>query len=337
MVTLKDIAKAAGVAQPTVSAVLRNRPDCYISKVKRDLIFETTRKMGYVPNQLARTLRGHPSKTIGIISSLFEVDIHDDLLGCINREVWKRGYQVMLADSKQDPALEKELLLKFLSYRVDGLLIYNCNDRAELEKNIEGRVPSVFLGSFGESYDFAIDRHYGGYMAAKHLVEHNHSIIVFLTESLKGNMKKFEGYRDCLRDSGLKYQKWMCVETKIEKHGENFKSVSSLIKRRGITAFVVSSDKLAAFLIKNLPAYGIKIPDDVAVIGFDGVPYGELLSPSLTTIRQPVADLAGKSVSYLMDLIDGKKIQKEKVLIKPELIIRESCGCNKSRYECPES
>lgn len=327
---MSDIAKAAGVSQQTVSAVLNGRKHCYASDATRKNILDAVAKLGYIPNQIARSLRGMPSGVIGIIDAITDVEIHNELVSLISSKLWQKGFRVMLCDSGGDPGREENILKEFISWNVEGVIYYNFNE--DLPKSgYLSRIPHVFI-SFSEGENVvAVDRRKGGQMVARHLIEcHGHDKIAFITTELYGSAGKYKGFLDAA--TGLKFNKrhFLVDEPDMEKL---LSRTLQLHKKSGVTAFFASNDYLAAFIMRSFIDMGIRIPDDVAVIGFDGLGYGEFLRPSLTTVRQPVEKIADIAVATLVKKIKSKdkSVKSKNCLLVPELLIRESCGCGKGK------
>lgn len=331
-VKMKDVARIAGVSQPTVSAVLRNKEYCYVSQAKKDLIIETARRMGYVPNINSRALRGLPTMTIGISSSLFTIPIHTELISVITKEIWNNGYQTLFSDSCSDKEKEKHMIREFLSRGVDGLILGCLWTQSEIDKLLPPKFPCVVVKSNIEGDCDCpmvyVDRQKGAYIAVEHLISHGHKSICFATQNLSLNANKFKGYKEAMKsvDAGNEG----CVILEEENEEKLLAKAADLAKKKCVTAFLAANDFIASSLIKYFQENGIKIPQEIAVIGFDGLPWGKYMTPPLTTIGQPVAEAARRAVAMLMEKIKiPDNISAQVSVVEPELIIRESCGCMK--------
>ena len=316
-VTARNVADVVGVSQKTVSAVLNDKAHCYASAATKRRIQEAAARMGYVPNKIARTLRGMPSGVVGIIDALGDVDIHNALICLISDKLWEAGYSVVLGDSRGKRERGEHILKEFISWNVEGVVCYNFPETLEGSPYLKG-VKHVQLGHG------CIDRREGMRRLTAHLVEsHGHRRLAFATVSLACNAHKHEGF--LAATAGL--------ETFLADDPDKDRMLETalrLAKESGVTAFVASNDHLAAHLMRLLPDHGLRVPGDVAVVGFDGLDYGELLRPTLTTVRQPVAALAELAVNALLRQIRGGDSSLEPTALpplEPELVLRESCGC----------
>jgi DNA-binding LacI/PurR family transcriptional regulator len=329
MTTMHDIAEAAGVARSTVSAVLSNKPYCYVSEQKRQKILDIAKNLNYSPNQASRALQGLPTKVIGIISSFASVQINSKLVYGLNTTLWNAGYQVMLGDSRSEHIREEKLIREFISRGVDGLIIQNSLPAARLEEIIQEKTVYIRLMDCQDAYDFAIDKHLGGYLATRHLREHGCERIAFMTSSIanRSNQQKFLGYRQALDATGIEFDDGLLLDGMADNVSADFPELIDAIKKLGVDALVCTNDFVAARAMQILKADGLSVPEDVAVIGFDDLDFTALLDPPLTTVHQPVEELAREAVELLFDRIGGETTVKACTL-SPRLVIRRSCGCN---------
>lgn len=332
MVTLKEIAQDAGVSLSTVSAVLHNKEYCYVSDSKRKLIQVTAEKLGYMPNVNSRALRGLPTKTIGIISSLFEVQIHSELISNLTFILSQRGYQVYLGNSRSEYSKEDNIVKDFASRGVDGIITNSKRDTSVFYSLMpEKKTPVInisndFDDDSKDAWNVSINKYLGGYMATEHLVKcHGKKKIAFYTQQLSSNLRKVGGYREALMDNGIEHSDKLYLESPLAEN--SFEDIREFVTVNKPDAFFASSDEMAFNLIRQLYNMGIKVPDGIAVMGFDGIRTGSMFIPSISTIRQPMETLAEKAIERLLGFIENKIPPEAKLIIKPELIIRESCGC----------
>jgi DNA-binding LacI/PurR family transcriptional regulator len=327
---MKQIAEKTGMALSTVSAVLNGKEYCYTSKDKKELIKRTAVEMGYVPNRMSRGLRGLSTDTVGVVvGSLFTVSVFSIMLASLNEALWKAGYTIMHGDSNLNPEIEKRIIDEFLSRGIDGLIIHSSLEKEKLDKILEGRIPCVYINQLNKGYCVTVDREKGVFMAVEHLIKkHNRRKIGFVTSGLAGNIEKYSGYEKALKKHGITQKdEWTVLS---DESGPGVKNTAERIISLGLDSIIASNDIIAGNLMKYLVQAGCKIPEDIAVIGFDGVGFiRSLISPELTTVRNPTELVAEKATEILLALMNGKKIFKKKNIISPELIIASSCGCNK--------
>jgi LacI family transcriptional regulator len=324
---MKDIAKTVGVSQPTVSAVLRDKEYCYVSQQKKDLIKKAAKEMGYVPNQSALNLKGMPSKTIGIIGSLFGVPIHSQFINHLTNKIWDMGYHVMLADSRAEIKREKEIINDFLARGVDAFIISGTK---YIRENFYENIKYLHLKPGCKESDALIDIEDGEYQAVNHLIKaHKHENIMFFTSNIESNSAKFDGYKKALKENGIRFSENLVLESGKEKN--TAKKLIEYFMKKKFTAIVASNDELALRIINLFEQNNIKVPQDLAVIGFDDLPICEYSRPSLTSVMQPVEEHADKTLKLLIGLLKGKeKSEIKKAVSQTKLVCRKSCGCKNS-------
>lgn len=330
MVSLKDIAGKLGVGVSTVSAVLNGKDYCYVSKAKKKLIIDTSREMGYVPNQMSRGMQGLSTKTIGIIGSLFSVPIMSELIESMNKEIAKAGYSTMLGDSYSHRDVEHRIINEFLARGVDGLLINSTRLRKELDELLRGRIPYVAFNKEFDGLSVNMDREGGVRMGVDHLIKvHGREKIAFVAKGLKTNPQKLAGYKTSLDENGMEFKDEYCIET---NQFDNFNDVAKQLAHLEFDAIFASNDMVAGMLMKNLLRLGKRIPEDISIIGFDGIGHiCELTNPILTSIKDPTAKVAEKSVELLLKRVNGEQIEEQPHVISPEWKMGESCGCREPR------
>jgi DNA-binding LacI/PurR family transcriptional regulator len=335
MPTLADVAKRAGVALSTVSAVLNNRPDCFVSEETRQRILKAAEELGYRPNYLARSLAKGKTETIGLV--IYEVanPYFARLADEIEKEVRKAGYQLLLCTNRDGINVDDRSNLELLNnQRVDGILVWASRYPAEgytvpLPKKIKSRIPIVVIGYYtkdGTDY-VAIDREAGTYRATKHLIELGHKRIGYIAPpwGMNPDHPKLVGVVKALREKGLPEPILITSDGHTRLAGRlAVQSFSTLSPRP--TAIVCYNDLVAIGAYRGLRDLGLRIPEDVALIGFDGIEDGEYLDPPLTTVSVPVEALSQLSVQFLLNRINGEAKEPQQETIVPELLVRGSCG-----------
>ncbi len=328
MVKMKDIAEKLGVGVSTVSAVLNKRDYCYISAQKRELIERTAKEMGYMPNHLIRAMHGLPTKTIGIIGSLFYVSVNSMTINLIQRELYKSGYFIFLGDSQAEPDVELNMAKEFLARGADGLIVETCYDGKSLLSLSAGRVPVVFFSSDKTETTVSTDRRLGASMAVSHLSSIGRKKIAYLGHKSVPNQEKVLGYLDALKK--IRQKDKLVFES--EHATERVFDLCGMALSGGADAIFTSNDRIAALCMLALKEWGKHVPDDISVMGFDGSEICDLVSPSISTIRQPVELVAKEVTKQILDLLGGKEIAKERRLFKPEIKIGDSCGCKREKF-----
>jgi DNA-binding LacI/PurR family transcriptional regulator len=232
----------------------------------------------------------------------------------------------MLGDSRLEILREKILINEFLARGVDGLLIQSSMKREELETAVKGRMPFIRFGHDVEGLDVTMDRCDGAFIAVEHLITaHLHRKIGFVVSGKDTNLKKYNGYRMALEKYKIDYHEDCCFEI---PHELDATGIAGEIIGSGITAVFCSNDFIAGYLIKGITAAGKRVPEDVAVVGFDGLDIiCELIQPSLTSVKQPIESIANQAFKLLMQKLNREQFEEKTYYIDPVLRIGQSCGC----------
>lgn len=333
--TLKDIAKAAGVSVTTVSLVLRDNQNPMISKKTREKVLEVARELKYRHNTHARALRMGKSRAIGLLMYDFESKIALSKLETIDAGIWEKGYRSLIRIAGGHSDMIEQLIHEYAGGAIEGLIIIQAATEltaGSLEVLTSSDVPIVTLEPIeGLPLDCAtVDRKYGAYMGIKHLLNLGHrSIGMIHSHPTDLHLApRLEGYRQALLEHGLPVSKSLLVETRVGYSG-GYNAAKELLSRGlGVTAIFCNNDETAIGAMKGVQELGLRIPDDIAIIGFDNIDAGEYAPVPLTTIAQPIDKVAEKAVEMMFDRIENPSAdQSPRIMrIKPQLIIRESCG-----------
>lgn len=321
-VTLKDIALLSGVSYQAVAAVLNGNGNSRVSKEKRKKILEIAKEKNYRANLSARHLRGMPTKTIGIVAHKNPSALHRELFSELNKNLFEKGYRTYYVESN-DPAQTKKTVTDFISRGVEGII--SSYIKFDIKKS-ECSVPLVSISREANEFDIYVDNLKGGYLATNHLISHGHKKIAFLTSATVVNCQKMLGMKQAFDEAKLCfYENWI-VELKHNINAVN--ELINLIKQEKITAFFATNDYLAGKLLGFLNKHGYKVPEQIAVIGYDGMSFSEFTNPPLTTIIQPIRKLAKKTVEFMQYKIQNKVFEASKPMsIEPKLFLGSSCGC----------
>ena len=333
--TLKDIARAAGVSVTTVSLVLRENPHPMISLKTRERVLEVAKELKYRHNLHARALRMGKTQLIGLL--MFDLDTRIALLKleAIDAAVTARGYRSLIRNAAGHADMEPQFIREYAGGAVEGLIIVQPTGELSaksLEPLLSSDVPIVTLEPIeGSSLDcVTVDREHGAYVAVKHLLNLGHRRIGMLhaEQSDLHFAPRLEGYRKALSEYGIEIDESLLVETRVSYHG-GCEAARELIERKtGATALFCDNDEVAIGAMKAVRGAGLRIPDDMALIGFDNIEAGAFAPVPLTTVAQPVDDVAALAVEMLFARMDGSAKDRPAILtrLKPHLVVRESCG-----------
>jgi LacI family transcriptional regulator len=349
MATIEQIAKRANVSTSTVSRILHapgNHKSYTYSEATRKKILGLARELEYRPNMMARSLKGKKSFTIGflastLISPLAQIEL-EELDGLLTRN----GYRLVIGCTRNREELEEAHIQEFLARRVDGIILGyfetpKLNER--IKKLIGMDLPVVGIGCLsdsGMSY-VDLDRAEGTFQLMRHLiVEHGHREIAFLSGAYPAGRSiaaREAGYRRALVESGIEVREELIFQdTIVQRQSDWFERAKGQLQEckgrlgRVPRAIFASNDLKALAVVRELVHQGYRVPEDVAVVGFDGIDVGGQIPLGLTTVRQPRERIAEEAVRLLLEMIEGGKPQEAvPVIIQPELIVRESCGCRR--------
>ncbi len=330
MVRLKDIAQLTGVSVMTVSKALRDEPD--VSAATKAKIKKLAHDMGYVPDSSAQGLRTKTTKLFGLVIPTTTNPIYARMVYAIEERAFELGYDVLIAHTLNKPEREDVVLRRLLSRRVDGLFItpvYRYEAEARIYQEIFNRkVPTVLLGSpapFCKNF-LAIETEelVASYNATKHLIGLGHKKIAYLTgpPAAPWAHERFEGYRRALREANLQPDDKLVFQAGSTIEDGTKAALQMLNESAHPTAIMAVSDMVAIGCAETLLQQGIKIPEDISIVGFGNVLAAEYFRVPLTTVRQPKHRLGTAAVEIMMKLIRGEKFELKR--LPAELEIRKS-------------
>lgn len=312
-ITIKDIAKALGVSTSTVSRALRDSYE--IGEETKKKVLEYADRMNYKPSQLALNLKERSSKSIGIVVSEIANSFFSKAVAGIESVAFDKGYNVIITQTHERNAREIANVIHLASRSVDGILISlssETTDVSYLKKFVEKNMPIVFFDRVTgdiDTHKVACDNHQGAYDAVNHLIEEGYKRIAFLgsAKHLSNVQERFDGYSEALEHAGLAFNE---SYVKFCPHGELMpeeldQTMKSILEAKP-EAILISGDRLTASSLRYFKKNNIRIPDDIAVIGFSNQDFAELLNPSLTTIYQPAFEIGGYATDLLLQLVESK-------------------------------
>lgn len=338
MVTIKDIAKEAGVSFTTVSNVIHGNTK-KVSQTTIDKITKMMEEMHYVPNMGARMLVQSQSKIIGVVSNILTDDskgnLHSpfiaEILGAIEKEIQTQGYYMMLYTTDRMEEIE-HLITK---WNVDGILTIGIDTEACRKLASLTPIPAVYTDCYfreDEPYlNVGTEDEEGAYQAIKYLIEKGHRKIAYVTDSLDsceegegvGYFRR-KGYRRALEEAGIQVKEELIFQgnNRMKKKEQLFEEI--YLKREEFTAIAFCYDYYAIEMMDALVHKGIRIPKDFSVIGFDDIDMARLTYPRLTTMHQGVSKKGKAAVEQLIRKIQKEDIKEISVRLPVALVERES-------------
>lgn len=321
MPNIREIAKRAGVGIATVSRYINNTG--YVSEEVRLKIQREIDDSGYTPNALARAIFTKNSKTIGLMIPNITNPFFNQMATVIEEHANKFGYTLFLCNTEDNKEKEMEYLEVLKSHRVAGII---ASRSMCTEEYLNIQIPVISFENHISPFILTLssDNYNGGKMAFDHLYERGCRNILHIKgpETFDATEIRCQGFLDAAREKNLGVEViGFESDFQVKMLEENLNNIINIEKYDGIFVF---NDIAAATVMKYLKEKGIRIPDDIQIIGFDNSFICELLHPALTTIQQPIEELGSLAVELLMELIDGKEISMEDRLIGTRLIQRET-------------
>ncbi|CAL1519520.1 LacI family DNA-binding transcriptional regulator [Chitinophaga sp. MM2321] len=331
-VTITDISRESKVSVSTVSRVLNGLSRQYrISKETEDTVMKIARKLHYRPNLTAVNLRRKKSNTIGLLVPTLFNPFFSNIASIVNHELRKNGYSVILMDCGEDEKTELEVLEFLVDRRIDGLLVMpSGHDCPHLDALYTKGMPMVCIDRYFESSAIpfvSTNNFQGAYELTKYLVSCGHKRIACIqgVNYVMPNKQRVAGYTAALADAGLPVY-YIGGQDFSEENG--YLETKLLLQQQvKPTAIFGLSDTIILGAIKALKEEGMTVPDDVSLATFDNALYLDYLAPALTSVVQPVAEIAQIAIRILLERMSGEpegKRQQEKILLSPRIIHRAS-------------
>jgi DNA-binding LacI/PurR family transcriptional regulator len=327
-VTIYDVAKQAGVSISTVSRVLNNTGR--ISEKTRKRVLQVMEKLHYQPSMVASALTGKRTRTIGLVIP----DVANPFFSEIARKVEDRGrelgFNVLMCNTDNNPDTEEMYLSLLKQKSVDGIIIGTTTKNYQvLNELLEEHFPIALIAQ--DIPELAIDvvrvdDFLGGYQAVSHLVSLGHKKIAIVLGNLSRTSDKYrlQAYRQVMEEHGLGYDERLVVYTDYSMEDGKRVALELLQSPLRPTAIFACFDSLAVGVYQAAKEIGLRIPDDLSVVGFDNTILATIVDPPLTTIAQPIDEMGRQVVDLIIREIEGEKSTKQRMILPPELIVRES-------------
>ncbi|ENN2712511.1 substrate-binding domain-containing protein [Vibrio cholerae] len=329
MATMKDIARLAGVSTSTVSHVINKSR--FVSDEIAERVNNAAQQLNYAPSALARSLKMNRTKTIGMLVTTSTNPFFGEVVKGVERSCYHQGYNLILCNTEGDNQRMKVSINTLLQKRVDGLLLM-CSTLEGERLDVFDRYPDIpivvmdwgpILFASDKIQDNSLQ---GGYMAAKHLIECGHKEIGCITGPLIRHQAqmRYEGYKRALAEAGIAINPDWIVESDFECEG-GYQAFEKLYERGKLpSALFVCNDMMAMGVIQAANQRGLRIPDDLSLIGYDDVHIAKFMTPALTTIHQPKYRLGKAAVDTLLYRLENPDTTAQVVQLEPTLVVRNS-------------
>lgn len=329
-ITIKDIARLAGVSIATVSKI-RNNKDDSISQGTRERVLKIMEENNYVPNVMARSLVTKKTQTIGLVIPDIRNPFFPELARGAEDKANEEGYNIIFCNTDDDLNKEEKYINMLMEKMVDGIIFTAASRRNGCFESLKKITIPIILVDRDIDFDgvkgkITVDNLSGAYEGMKHLLNCGYRKIPFLSGPLsnRSSLDRLEGYKRALGEFGVDFKEEYILEGEYDSDW-GYDGVKQILK--DITAFdaiFCGSDVIAIGAIKSLKEQGIKVPMDVGILGFDDIYMAKLVNPELTTIKQPNYEMGYKAVEMLIDVLEKKTQHNEHLILDTKLIIRNS-------------
>jgi LacI family transcriptional regulator len=332
MSTIKDVARTAGVSITTVSHVLNETR--FVSDELRCRVLAAMEELDYRPNILARSLRRGETKTIGLVVPDNSNPFFAEMARTVEDLGFAAGYSVILCNSDDNLAKEAAYIEVLIAKQVDGVLfIASGSSQEHLSELRHAGVPYVVVdrevdGSLADVV--LVNNELGGYTATQHLIALDHRRIACIAgpSQLTPSADRVLGYRHALADFQIPQDEALVVSGDFRARGGEAALHQLLTLHPPPTAIFACNDLMAIGVLRAARNAGLRVPGDLSVVGFDDIPLATAVSPALTTVAQPITELAEHSVKLLVARMQNRndELQTQRIVLDPYLVVRDSCG-----------
>ena len=325
--TIKDVAALAGVSAATVSRALDDRPE--ISSETKERVRSACAQLGYVPNAAARGLAGHATHTIGLVLPDISNPYFSGMATAIEETAAAHGCRVFLSNSLRKEDRELRAIENLVARQVDGILVNPVSPESQLRhREVLGGLPCVYLGAnHDESPSYVMaDNETGAYAAARYLIRLGHRDILFLggRTTSRTREQRIRGFRRALAEAGLEGRELPAPPNVTLMRQWSYETALELLKGPLPDAIFAYSDMTALKVLEAAEERGVRIPEDLSMVGYDNIAFGALHRIHLTTVSQHKYQQGQIAVERLLEKINGSRAHTEDIL-EPELIIRSTC------------
>ena len=328
-VKIKDVAKEANVSVATVSRVLNNVP--LVNEETKKRVLEAIERTGYKPNAIARSLKMRKTNTFGIMIPDISSSYFKEVVRGVEDICNMYEYNIILCNTDSQEEKEHTYLDVLIEKQCDGILYIGRGISQELKKKmVDSKVPLVTGAIHDHEYSIPsvmVDNEKSAYDMAKHLISLGHKKIAHFSDGNHNSIiarEKEEGFRRAMAEEGLDFPKEWELMDEISMRG-GYKMMDTLLKGKNRpTAVMATNDEVALGAIRRAKEEGLNIPEDISVAGFNNFNISEWVSPSITTVAQPMYDIGAVSARMLIKMINKEEVDNKNIIMPHEIIERES-------------
>ncbi len=327
---IRQIAEMTGVSITTVSHVVNETR--FVSKDKRERVLAAMRRLNYRPNRLASGLRRRKSNTIGVVLPDITNPYFAEIARGVEDACFEKNYSAIICNSDASLKMEKHYLDMLVEKQMDGIVLVNVGDHGQNPASAPAQgIPLVMMDrevSALRADSIQVNNLEGGRMAAKHLFDFGHRNVVCMggTPDVYPSWERVDGFVAFMKEAGHPLPKKRILAGNFQADSGYALTMAAMRARQRPTAIFAANDLMAYGAIRALVELGLRVPDDVSVVGFDDIKLSALFNPPLTTIRQPRLEMGGLAVKLLMERAEQPALEPRRVMLPLELIARQSSG-----------
>jgi LacI family transcriptional regulator len=331
-VTIYDIASKLNLSPATISRALQDHPA--VNKQTKKKIFDMAEKIGYRTNHFARNLRNQKTNTIGVIVPRLNSHFMSAVIAGVEEFANKEGYNLIISQSSEIASKEAENARTMFNNRVDGLLVslaYDTTDLSHFERFLRKNIPIIFfdrVAEFGQSTSIVINNQKAAFDVTRHLINEGCRRIVHITAASAQNVyaDRLQGYKQALQEAQIPFDESYVLRGNLSLEAGKKAAETILEMNPRPDAVFVANDNCAVGCMLTLKEAGVRIPEDMAVAGFNNDPVTQVIEPNLTTINYPGYEIGEAAARQLIQhLKSGQPVQTtNSIILRSELIVRAS-------------
>lgn len=327
--TMHDVAKEADVSIATVSRVINGNGGVSEKLVKR--VNDAMKRLHYYPSTLARSFKIQQTMLIGVIVPLIDHPFYSRLAMAIEQKLFQHGYRAIICNSEEDETRERAYIEMLLRQRVEGFIINSAVMSASYFHELEKlNIPYVLIDRNlpeAECSKVLGDNSQGGYIGMEHLIQLGHKRIgvIGAPAHIEGMVRRIRGTRDALQDYGIENDPELLVTGDTQLFDMGYESAQKLLSLDDIpTAIFALTDVTAVGVMHAVYEHGLKIPDDMSILGYDNIPIAQYMIPQLSTVEQPIIQMGETAVELLLNHINNPDHPIKKAVLQTKLILRQT-------------
>ncbi|RBW69037.1 LacI family DNA-binding transcriptional regulator [Bacillus taeanensis] len=324
--TIYNVAEQAGVSIATVSKVINNTGR--ISDKTKKKVLKVMKELNYQPSVVASALTGKRTQTIGLLIPNIANPFFAEIARSMEDRAHELGFSVVMCSTDYQQEKEEKYISLLIRKQVDGFILASGFKSTHLiEELVKQKIPVALIAHDIASLSLdtvSVDDYKGGYQAVSHLASLGHERISIIAEEVRSNDDRIRGYQDALEAYGLIFDSSLLTRTASTVDAGKQEAERLLRLKERPTAIFASNDILAIGAIQGARACGLSVPEDISIVGFDNTILATISDPPLTTVAQPVHDMGRHVMDLLVEEIEGKKTMKQRMMLSPELVVRNS-------------